>query len=188
MQQRFRELQPVALATLCSLLHSLAAGLPAAVAGGDAASLALAAKGLRALRAALGDATRLPEQQGVSSAALTALLFEFVAAARLAPGGGDDGAAGAAAEAAAAALDCAADLQSKFLGQEATLSMLEVLLPKLQASQGAEGRRSRWWRSGVAIRRRDHPAPAPCSPPCLPEHLRIGAAAVGAGACKVRRR
>lgn len=135
-QQRFRDLQPLALATLCSLLQQLRDGLPAALqapssSGGAENALSLAAKALRALRAALTDTARLPEQQGVSCAALVGLLFDFVAAAQLAPPGST--AEHAAAVAAAAALDCASDLCSKYLGgAEATRSMLEVLVPKLQ--------------------------------------------------------
>lgn len=136
-QQRYRDLQPLALATLCALLQQLRDGLAAALqapgAADAGAAAALAAKALRTLRSALADAARLPEQQGVSAAALTGRLFDFVAAARLAPPASEaEEAAGAAA---AAALDCAADLCSKYLGgQEATQAMLEVLLPRLQVS------------------------------------------------------
>ena len=136
-QQRYRELQPLAAATLCSLLQQLRAGLPQALASGGAAAaglLSLAGKALRGLRATLADANRLPEQQGMSSAAVAELLLGFVAAAQLAPpGSGNDEAAAAVA---AAALDCASDLCSKFLGGvEASQQMLEVLLPKLQVGR-----------------------------------------------------
>ncbi|PRW61041.1 Tubulin-folding cofactor B [Chlorella sorokiniana] len=136
-QQRYRELQPLAAATLCSLLQQLRASLPQALAGGGSSGaaaaglLSLAGKALRGLRATLADANRLPEQQGMSSAAVVDLLFAFVAAAQLAPRG--SGSEEAAVAVAAAALDCTADLCSKFLGgAEASNQMLEVLLPKLQ--------------------------------------------------------
>jgi hypothetical protein len=134
-QQRYRELQPAALATLCSLLQSLSGGLPAAAAAGDRRALSLAAKALRGLRHALSDVNRLPEEQGISSAAIAGLLFEFVGAARLAPAGGGCGGEEAALQVAAAAMDCAIDLQAKYFGAEATAQMLEVLVPRLQASR-----------------------------------------------------
>ncbi len=133
-QQRYRELQPRAAATLCSLLQQLRTALPQALAGGGGGAgglLSLAGKALRGLRATLADANRLPEQQGMSSAAVVELLFGFVAAAQLAPPGSDSDEAAAAV--AAAALDCTADLCSKFLGgAQESQQMLEVLLPKLQ--------------------------------------------------------
>ena len=138
-QQRYRELQPLATATLCSLLQQLRGSLPQALAAGGSSAagvLSLAGKALRGLRATLADANRLPEQQGMSSAAVVELLFGFLAPAQLAaPGSGHEEAAVAVA---AAALDCTADLCSKFLGgAEASQQMLEVLLPKLQVGDGA---------------------------------------------------
>jgi hypothetical protein len=135
-QQRYCELQPAALATLCSLLQSLSCGLPAAAAAaGDRRTLPLAAKALRGLRHALSDVNRLPEEQGISSAAIAGLLFEFVGAARLAPAGGCCDGEEAALQVAAAAMDCVTDLQAKYFGAEATAQMLEVLVPRLQASR-----------------------------------------------------
>ena len=152
-QQRCRELQPLATATLCSLLQQLRGGLAQAAAGGAAAVstaglLSLAGKALRGLRATLADANRLPEQQGISSAALVELLSGFVAAARMAPPGSPHDKAAVAV--ASAALDCTADLCSKYLGgAEAAQQMLEVLLPQLQVGWGggtASGRRAWSWR------------------------------------------
>lgn len=135
-QRRHSELQPVALATLCSLLQLLASGLHATAAddNGTDSTLAMAVHTLRALRAALADANHLPEQQGISSSALVALLFQFVGALRQAPPDRDDEASEQLAQVAGAALDCAADLQAKHFGAQATQQMLEVLLPKLQVS------------------------------------------------------
>lgn len=138
-QQRYRELQPLAAATLCSLLQQLRGSLPQALAGSGSSAaglLSLAGKALRGLRATLADANRLPEQQGMSSAAVVELLFGFLAPAQLvAPGSCHEEAAVAVA---AAALDCTADLCSKFLGGVgASQQMLEVLLPKLQVGGGA---------------------------------------------------
>lgn len=141
-QQRYRELQPLALATLCSLLHQLRGGLPTALQAGDGSSAALACKALRGLRATLADSGRLPEEIGSSYATIMDLLFSFVAAARAAPPGSP--ADEAAVQAASAALDCAADLCSKFYGPEENRRMLDILVPQLRV------RGPCWWR-GVAV-------------------------------------
>lgn len=139
MQQRLRELQPVALTALCQLLQSLAGSLPAAVQAGEqgTATLALASRALRVLRQALANAATALEKQELSSSSIIHLLFN-IALTAAAPRPGSSGevpAEGAAFEAAAAALDCAADLQTLYLGTEQTQQMLEALVPRLQASK-----------------------------------------------------
>ncbi|KAL4856758.1 putative sphingolipid transporter spinster 2 [Chlorella vulgaris] len=131
MQQRLCELQPMALTALCQLLQSLAGSLPAAVQAGEqgTATLALVSRALRVLRQALANAATALEKQELSSSSITHLLFNIaLTAAAPRPGsGGEAPAEEAALEVAAAALDCAADLQTLYLGREQTQQMLEAL-------------------------------------------------------------
>ncbi|KAI3429302.1 hypothetical protein D9Q98_005397 [Chlorella vulgaris] len=152
MQQRLRELQPVALTALCQLLQSLAGSLPAAVQAGEqgTATLALASRALRVLRQALANAATALEKQELSSSSIIHLLFN-IALTAAAPRPGSSGevpAEGAAFEAAAAALDCAADLQTLYLGTEQTQQMLEALVPRLQDMCGLI--QQRWAREQAA--------------------------------------
>jgi hypothetical protein len=138
-QERYRDLQPAALAMLCQLLQGVRGALGGGERGGPP-PLGLAARALRALRSALAEAARLPEDQGISSGAIVALLFDFVSLAApnsLAGGGG--GGEEAALEVAAAALDCATDLQAKYFSAQQAQQMLEALLPRLQARRGLGG-------------------------------------------------
>ena len=143
----------MALATLCSLLHNLAAALPAAVqaaapgsgSNGGAATLSLCCKALRGLRHALADASQLPEAQGVSSAAIAGLAFDCMVAVRLAPPGSE--AAAGALQVAADAMDCVHDLLGKYFGAEAGQRLLEVVVPRLQVrleSRGGERTLGGW--------------------------------------------
>ena len=214
-QQHYRELQPVALGTLCSLLHTLRGSLARPGEQGGAA-LALAPKALRALRQALANASKLPTDQGVSGATVAGLLFGFVAAA--APGdGGDlgDEADEAVVEVAAAALDCVADLQAKFFAAHEAQEMLEVVVPRLQASNlqhvlllclpccagsvsgwaghslllcHQEASPASWLHGGHGCMPLWHITPAPprLSPPLAAGHVCPGAPAVGARAAAGR--